>query len=62
MAFGGQLDYARYGLVDRLMIRFIMLLTGGPTHSGEAIEYTQWDKVDCAARDIATMCKGASRS
>jgi menaquinone-dependent protoporphyrinogen oxidase len=61
-AFGGRLDYARYGLRDRLMIRFIMWLTGGPTHSGEAIEYTDWGKVDSTARDIAALCKGANPS
>ena len=31
VAFAGRLDYRRYGWRDRWIIRFIMLLTGGPT-------------------------------
>lgn len=57
-AFAGRIDYARYNLRDRLLIRFIMFLTGGPTHSGEAIEYTDWSKVDSAAQDIAALQAG----
>ena len=31
VAFAGRLDYRRYSWRDRQIIRFIMLLTGGPT-------------------------------
>ena len=30
-AFAGKLDYPRYGFFDKHIIRFIMLMTGGPT-------------------------------
>jgi menaquinone-dependent protoporphyrinogen oxidase len=35
------------------MIRFIMLVTGGPTDPTSVVEYTQWDKVDAFAGQIA---------
>lgn len=52
-AFAGRLDYPRYGLFDKTMIRFIMLVTGGPTDPSAVVEYTQWDKVDAFAGEIA---------
>ena len=54
-AFAGRLDYARYSWRDRAIIRFIMLLTGGPTDPGTRIEYTSWDAVDDFAAGIAAL-------
>ncbi|RPI45859.1 MAG: menaquinone-dependent protoporphyrinogen IX dehydrogenase [Betaproteobacteria bacterium] len=36
--FAGRLDYPRYGCFDRLTIRLIMLLTGGPTDPRTTVE------------------------
>ena len=55
LAIAGRLDYARYGWLDRQMIRFIMTLTGGPTDLGAAIEYTPWNRVDDVALWIADL-------
>jgi menaquinone-dependent protoporphyrinogen oxidase len=56
VAFAGRLDYRRYGWFDRLVIRFIMLLTGGPTDPNTCVEYTSWRAVDeFAARIIELM-------
>ncbi|HEU5293163.1 MAG TPA: menaquinone-dependent protoporphyrinogen IX dehydrogenase [Burkholderiaceae bacterium] len=44
--FAGRLDYPRYGVCDRLIIRFIMWLTGGPTAADAVVEYTDWRRVD----------------
>jgi menaquinone-dependent protoporphyrinogen oxidase len=44
--FAGKLDYPRYGVCDRLIIRFIMLLTGGPTAPDTVVEFTDWQRVD----------------
>jgi len=44
--FAGRLDYPRYGACDRLIIRLIMWLTGGPTASDAVVEYTNWQRVD----------------
>ena len=54
-AFGGKLDYARYGVVDRLMIRFIMWLTNGPTDPKAVVEFTDWDAVDAFALQVASL-------
>ncbi|MFZ4537652.1 menaquinone-dependent protoporphyrinogen IX dehydrogenase [Propionivibrio sp.] len=44
--FAGKLDYPKYGFVDRLMIRLIMLITKGPTDPATVVEFTDWQKVD----------------
>jgi len=44
--FGGKLDYQKYGIFDRQMIRFIMWLTKGDTNPKSVIEYTNWEDVD----------------
>ena len=50
--FAGKIDYPRYGFWDRLIIRFIMWLTHGPTDPMTVIDYTDWDQVDEFARGI----------
>lgn len=54
-AVAGKLDYPRYGWFDRMMIRLIMTLTKGPTDPTLTIEFTDWDKVDALANDIARL-------
>lgn len=44
--FAGKLDYTRYGLVDRAVIRFIMWLTHGPTNPCAVVEFTDWSRVE----------------
>jgi menaquinone-dependent protoporphyrinogen oxidase len=53
--FAGKLDYPRYGFLDRLMIRFIMLITQGPTDPGSVVEFTDWQRVEAFARLVARM-------
>jgi len=55
MAIAGRLEYPRYHWFDRQAIRFIMLLTGGPTDPTTSVEYTPWDEVDDVARRIAAL-------
>lgn len=43
--FAGKLDYPRYRPLDRLMIRLIMWMTGGPTHPQTVREFTDWRQV-----------------
>ena len=52
-AFAGKLDYPRYDFFDKHIIRFIMLITGGPTDPSAVVEYTDWDKVDAFTDAIA---------
>lgn len=55
VAFAGRLDYRRYNWRDRQIIRFIMLLTGGPTNPNTSVEYTSWRAVDEFADQIAAL-------
>jgi menaquinone-dependent protoporphyrinogen oxidase len=53
--FAGRLDYPRCAFWDRQVIRFIMLLTRGPTDSSTVVEYTDWDRVEAFGRAIADL-------
>lgn len=44
--FAGALLYPRYHWFDRMMIQFIMRVTGGETDTSKEIEYTDWNKVN----------------
>ncbi|QIM64092.1 menaquinone-dependent protoporphyrinogen IX dehydrogenase [Frederiksenia canicola] len=43
--FAGALRYPRYRWFDRVMIRFIMKITGGETDTRQEYEYTDWQIV-----------------
>ena len=53
--FGGVLDYQRYGVMDRHIIRFIMRLTGGPTNLHTDVEFTPWEEVRAFAGKVAAL-------
>ena len=53
--FAGKLDYPRYGFFDRQMIRFIMLMTKGPTDPAAVVEFTDWQRVEAFARDVCAL-------
>lgn len=53
--FAGALYYPRYRFFDRVMIRFIMTMTGGETDTSKEVEYTNWDKVAKFAQSIRKM-------
>ena len=52
--FAGMLDYPRYGFWDRQIIRFIMLLTRGPTDPNSVVDFTDWQQVEAFGRQIST--------
>ena len=54
--FGGELDYQRYGLFNRYVIRLIMTINGGPTDLKTKVEFTDWEEVGrFAARYLALV-------
>lgn len=53
--FAGKIDYALYRPFDRMMIRFIMWITHGPTDPDTVVEFTDWKSVDEFGRLIARM-------
>jgi menaquinone-dependent protoporphyrinogen oxidase len=57
--FGGVLDYQRYNLFDRYVIRLIMTINKGPTDLHTIHEFTDWQKVDQFAAQIAALLPNA---
>lgn len=53
--FAGALLYPRYNWFDRIMIQFIMKLTGGETDATKEIEYTNWATVKEFAEQIKVL-------
>lgn len=53
--FAGKIDYRKYSFRDRNIIRFIMWLTGGPTHPETVAEFTDWEAVEAFGRRICVM-------
>ena len=53
--FAGALCYPRYKWFDRVMIQFIMRITGGETDISKSIEYTDWHKVGQFAQQFSTF-------
>ena len=51
--FAGKVDYPNYGFFDKYAIKFIMFLTNGPTDTSKSYEFTDWDRVDQFAKEIA---------
>ncbi|WP_426416703.1 menaquinone-dependent protoporphyrinogen IX dehydrogenase [Aestuariirhabdus sp. LZHN29] len=50
--FAGALEYERYPWWDRLLIRMIMRMTGGPLEGGQRYEFTNWPAVDYFAGQL----------
>ena len=53
--FAGKLDYPRYRLVDRFMIRLIMFMTNGPTDPKAVIEFTDWQQVEAFGLQVCAL-------
>jgi menaquinone-dependent protoporphyrinogen oxidase len=56
-AFGGRLNYPKYGFFDKQMIRLIMAVTGGVADGRSDIDYTDWAQVDEFAAAIAALAE-----
>ena len=53
--FAGKIDYQKYGVLDRAMIRLIMFMTDGPTDTNAVVEFTDWEQVEEFGRIVADM-------
>jgi len=56
--FAGELDYSRYGPVDKYMMRFVMWINKGPTDFSTAVQFTDWDEVERFAGRVAVFANG----
>lgn len=50
--FAGKVDYPNYNFLNKQVIRFIMLITKGPTDTSKTYEFTNWEKVKKFAIEI----------
>ena len=50
--FAGKIDYPKYKFFERMIIRFIMFITKGPTDTSKSYEFTDWLKVDEFASEL----------
>jgi menaquinone-dependent protoporphyrinogen oxidase len=53
--FAGKIDYQKYSTFDRLMIRFIMWMTRGPTNPHAVVEFTDWQQVEQFAIQLSQV-------
>ena len=53
--FGGKVDYPNYNFINRNVIRFIMMITNGPTNTDNAYEFTNWELVKKFALELKVM-------
>jgi menaquinone-dependent protoporphyrinogen oxidase len=57
--FAGELDYSRYGPVDKHMMRLVMWINKGPTDFATKVQFTDWDEVERFAGQVAQLTAGA---
>ena len=50
--FAGKIEYPKYNLFDRSIIKFIMWMTNGPTDTSKTFEFTDWSKVEKFAKNL----------
>jgi menaquinone-dependent protoporphyrinogen oxidase len=53
--FAGRIDYPSYSFGDRVIIRFIMWMTNGPTDPKAVVDFTDWGEVEAFGSVIARM-------
>jgi len=50
--FAGKVDYPNYNFINKNIIRFIMMITKGPTDTSQSFEFTNWEEVRKFAKEI----------
>jgi menaquinone-dependent protoporphyrinogen oxidase len=58
--FAGELDYARYGPVDKHLMRLVMWINKGPTDLGTKVQFTDWNAVERFADQVAELSTAAA--
>ena len=56
--FAGELDYSRYGPLDKHMMRLVMWINKGPTDFATKVQFTNWDEVERFAGQVAQLASG----
>ena len=53
--FAGKVDYPNYNFINKIVIRFIMMITKGPTDINNSYEFTDWENVRKFAKELEKM-------
>ena len=53
--FAGKVDYPNYNFINKIVIRFIMMITKGPTDINNSYEFTNWENVRKFAKELEKM-------
>ena len=53
--FGGKVDYPNYNFINKNVIRFIMMITNGPTNTDNSYEFTNWEMVKKFALELKAL-------
>ena len=53
--FAGKVDYPNYNFINKIIIKFIMYVTKGPTDTSQSYEFTNWNKVKQFAFQIENL-------
>ena len=53
--FAGKVDYPNYSLINKIVIRFIMLVTKGPTNTKNSYEFTNWENVKKFEQELKNL-------
>ena len=53
--FGGKVDYPNYNFINKNVIRFIMMITNGPTNTDNSYEFTNWEMVNKFALELKAL-------
>ena len=53
--FAGKVDYPNYNFINKNVIRFIMMITKGPTNTKNSYEFTNWDMVKKFALELKLL-------
>ena len=53
--FAGKVDYPNYNFINKIVIRFIMMVTKGPTDINNSYEFTNWENVRKFAKELEKL-------
>tara|TARA_B100000676_G_C17554666_1_gene569146 strand:+ start:78 stop:599 length:522 start_codon:yes stop_codon:yes gene_type:complete len=53
--FAGKVDYPNYNFINKIIIRFIMMITKGPTDINNSYEFTNWENVRKFAKELQKL-------
>ena len=53
--FAGKVDYPNYNFFNKLIIRFIMFVTKGPTDTSRSYEFTDWDNIKKFTNELENL-------